>query len=73
MKRDMWSVLRNVAVGKAVVITTRERRSCLPVGTLVSKVHADSMEEASALANKAGILATRMLGKLKYLNDTRRC
>ena len=25
MKRDMWSVLRNVAVGKAVVITTRER------------------------------------------------
>ena len=24
MKRDMWSVLRNVAVGKAVVITTRE-------------------------------------------------
>ena len=24
MKREMWSVLRNVAVGKAVVITTRE-------------------------------------------------
>jgi len=43
MKRDMWSVLRNVAVGKAVAITTH------------------SMEEASALANKAGILATRML------------
>lgn len=43
MKREMWSVLRNVAVGKAVVITTH------------------SMEEASALANKAGILATRML------------
>jgi ABC-type multidrug transport system ATPase subunit len=24
MKREMWHVLRNVAVGKAVVITTRE-------------------------------------------------
>lgn len=24
MKRDMWSVLRNVAAGKAVIITTRE-------------------------------------------------
>lgn len=24
MKRDMWETLRNVAIGKAVVITTRE-------------------------------------------------
>lgn len=24
MKRDMWGTLRNVAVGKAIVITTRE-------------------------------------------------
>ncbi|KAG5653904.1 hypothetical protein H0H81_009496 [Sphagnurus paluster] len=43
MKRDMWQTLRNVAVGKAVVITTH------------------SMEEASALANKVGILAKQLL------------
>ncbi|OCH92960.1 P-loop containing nucleoside triphosphate hydrolase protein [Obba rivulosa] len=43
MKRDMWGTLRNVAVGKAIVITTH------------------SMEEASALANKVGILARKML------------
>lgn len=24
MKRDMWGTLRNVAVGKAIVITTRQ-------------------------------------------------
>ncbi|KAI0714652.1 P-loop containing nucleoside triphosphate hydrolase protein [Earliella scabrosa] len=50
MKRDMWGTLRNVAVGKAIVITTH------------------SMEEASALANKVGILAKKMLGELsKFL------
>ncbi|KAI0673963.1 P-loop containing nucleoside triphosphate hydrolase protein [Trametes maxima] len=43
MKRDMWSTLKNLAVGKAIVITTH------------------SMEEASTLANKVGILAKRML------------
>lgn len=43
MKRDMWSTLRSVSAGKAVVITTH------------------SMEEASALASKVGILARRML------------
>ncbi|KZT22614.1 hypothetical protein NEOLEDRAFT_1071005 [Neolentinus lepideus HHB14362 ss-1] len=43
MKREMWGTLRNLAAGKAVVITTH------------------SMEEASALANKVGILAKRML------------
>ncbi|KAI0323366.1 P-loop containing nucleoside triphosphate hydrolase protein [Cubamyces sp. BRFM 1775] len=43
MKRDMWTTLKNVAVGKAIVITTH------------------SMEEASTLANKVGILAKRML------------
>ncbi|PFH49786.1 hypothetical protein AMATHDRAFT_4551 [Amanita thiersii Skay4041] len=43
MKRDMWNTLRNVALGKAVIITTH------------------SMEEASALANRVGILAKRML------------
>ncbi|KAK0217586.1 hypothetical protein EDD85DRAFT_990713 [Armillaria nabsnona] len=43
MKRDMWKTLRNVVVGKAVMITTH------------------SMEEASALANKVGILAKRLL------------
>ncbi|KAJ3534775.1 hypothetical protein NM688_g7082 [Phlebia brevispora] len=43
MKREMWNTLRNVAVGKAIIITTH------------------SMEEASALATKVGILAKRML------------
>ncbi|PIL31191.1 ATP-binding cassette transporter [Ganoderma sinense ZZ0214-1] len=43
MKRDMWRTLKNVAVGKAIVITTH------------------SMEEASTLANKVGIIAKRML------------
>ncbi|THH01206.1 hypothetical protein EW026_g1452 [Hermanssonia centrifuga] len=43
MKRDMWKTLRNVAVGKAIIITTH------------------SMEEASALATKVGILAKGML------------
>ena len=27
MKRDMWGTLRNVAVGKAIVITTRKSRA----------------------------------------------
>ncbi|KAJ4470921.1 hypothetical protein J3R30DRAFT_3710877 [Lentinula aciculospora] len=43
MKREMWKTLRNVAIGKSVIITTH------------------SMEEASALATKVGILAQRML------------
>ncbi|EJD03513.1 P-loop containing nucleoside triphosphate hydrolase protein [Fomitiporia mediterranea MF3/22] len=43
MKRDMWETLKNVSIGKAVVITTH------------------SMEEASALANKVGIIARKML------------
>ncbi|KDR85825.1 hypothetical protein GALMADRAFT_274642 [Galerina marginata CBS 339.88] len=43
MKRDMWNTLRQVSIGKAIVMTTH------------------SMEEASALANKVGILAKRML------------
>ncbi|KAF8640810.1 hypothetical protein AX17_000459 [Amanita inopinata Kibby_2008] len=43
IKRDMWNTLKNVAVGKAIIITTH------------------SMEEASALANRVGILAKRLL------------
>jgi ABC-type multidrug transport system ATPase subunit len=43
MKREMWKTLRNVSVGKSVLMTTH------------------SMEEASALATKVGILARRML------------
>ncbi|KAH7911599.1 hypothetical protein BJ138DRAFT_1062831 [Hygrophoropsis aurantiaca] len=43
IKREMWGTLRDVAVGKAVVITTH------------------SMEEASALANKVGIISKQML------------
>ncbi|KAF8900796.1 hypothetical protein CPB85DRAFT_1439365 [Mucidula mucida] len=49
MKRDMWITLKNVAVGKAVVITTH------------------SMEEASALANKVGILAKRIRRNHRFL------
>ncbi|EIW75760.1 hypothetical protein CONPUDRAFT_131199 [Coniophora puteana RWD-64-598 SS2] len=43
VKRDMWGILRKLAIGKVVVITTH------------------SMEEASALASKVGILSTRLL------------
>ncbi|KAH7911590.1 P-loop containing nucleoside triphosphate hydrolase protein [Hygrophoropsis aurantiaca] len=43
IKREMWGTLRDVAVGKAVVITTH------------------SMEEASALANKVGIISKQLL------------
>jgi len=28
MKREMWTTLRSVAVGKAVIITTRESLLC---------------------------------------------
>jgi len=42
-KRHMWTTLKRVARGKAVVITTH------------------SMEEASALSNRVGILARKML------------
>lgn len=65
MKRDMWGTLRGVAAGKAVVITTRTHRSKLSSAFLIfnsASHHADSMEEASALASKVGILAKRMLG-----------
>ncbi|OSD01185.1 P-loop containing nucleoside triphosphate hydrolase protein [Trametes coccinea BRFM310] len=53
MKREMWATLKNVSVGKAIVITTH------------------SMEEASTLADKVGILAKRMLavGPLDALVD----
>ena len=38
MKRDIWITLKNVAIGKAVVITTRElalRKTVLQVGDLI--------------------------------------
>lgn len=59
-KRNMWITFRRMAVGKAVVITTRKG----PRFHVPSQLNAfpDSMEEASALANKVGILAGRMLG-----------
>ena len=64
MKRDMWGTLRNVAVGKAIVITTRESSWCCSrISPAYVLLHLDSMEEASALANKVGILAKKMLGK----------
>lgn len=62
MKREMWKTLRNVATGKAVVITTRESPHLDRFEwDLIRNI--DSMEEASALATKVGILAKRMLGR----------
>ena len=63
MKRDMWITLRRVAVGKAIVITTRKHRR-FPISFTLSLNHTtDSMEEAAALASKVGIIAKRLLGK----------
>jgi ATP-binding cassette, subfamily A (ABC1), member 3 len=63
MKRDMWTMLRNVAVGKAVIITTRELNlDGMECPNLMQYDDVDSMEEASALATKVGIIAKRMLG-----------
>lgn len=62
MKRDMWKTLRNVATGKAVVITTRESLTSVNSNPALTQ-NLDSMEEASALATKVGILAKKMLGK----------
>jgi ABC-type multidrug transport system ATPase subunit len=66
MKREMWQTLRNVAGGKAVIITTRKLAM---VKILFSHVttninHSDSMEEATALASNVGIMAKCMLGVL---------
>jgi ABC-type multidrug transport system ATPase subunit len=63
MKRDMWGTLRNVAVGKAVVLTTRGFSLIFFYGLLLShNGRVDSMEEASALANKVGIMSKQLLG-----------
>ena len=62
MKRDMWDTLRSVAGGKAIVITTREFVVRRIVLRRLTHGPADSMEEASALATKVGILAKKMLG-----------
>jgi hypothetical protein len=62
MKRDMWGTLRNVAVGKAIVITTRTFSLKLFLRPN-SNGYLDSMEEASALANKVGIISKQLLGK----------
>lgn len=47
MKRDMWQTLRNVAIGKAVIITTRKRSRLLasiePNPTLMSRFHGGSL------------------------------
>jgi len=61
-KRDMWSTLRNISVDKAVVITTRAFLQCLS-WFLSPNNYIDSMEEASALANKIGIISKELLGK----------
>lgn len=63
MKRDMWGTLRNVAQGKAVIITTRASFVTNTArGIHLTLLLSDSMEEASALASKVGIIAKRMLG-----------
>ena len=65
MKREMWSVLREVAVDKGVLIATRMFPPLrYPFVTLTFPL--DSMEEAAALANKVSILSKRMLGGLAY-------
>jgi ATP-binding cassette subfamily A (ABC1) protein 3 len=59
MKREMWTTLRSVSAGKAVVITTRLYS---PLCSFASTdIRTDSMEEASALSNKVAILAKKML------------
>jgi ABC-type branched-subunit amino acid transport system ATPase component len=63
MKRDMWQTLRKVAVGKAVIITTRKAFSSGDDHFFLKTSNADSMEEASALANRVGILAKQLLGQ----------
>ena len=63
MKRDMWGTLRNVAIGKAVVITTRALSFYMSRVVPDMSSLTDSMEEASALANKVGIISKKMLGK----------
>jgi ATP-binding cassette subfamily A (ABC1) protein 3 len=64
MKRDMWNTLRNVAVGKAVIITTRKFMTVVSNFQIFPLQYpSDSMEEASALAGRVGILAKRLLGK----------
>lgn len=60
MKRDMWQTLRRVAVGKAIIITTR-KLSESNLFTPSNEADLDSMEEASALATNVGILSKRML------------
>ena len=65
MKREMWQTLRRVAKGKAVIITTRRFFVLMLLWHVVSLPFflADSMEEASALANSVGILAKHVLGE----------
>ena len=67
MKRHMWGVLRNVSVGKAVIITTRKLFRFSPSIVASDISSSDSMEEASALASKVGILAKQMLGAPRRL------
>ena len=69
-KRDMWSTLRNVSVDKAVVITTRAFLQCLSWFSSPNN-YIDSMEEASALANKIGIISKELLGKPTVRCDIR--
>lgn len=65
-KRHMWATLKRVARGKAVVITTRTQFHSSRFGKAIfadADAFTDSMEEASALSNRVGILARKMLGK----------
>lgn len=67
MKRDMWKTLRNVAIGKAVIITTRTCTCIVTFSALTTGFPVvDSMEEASALANRVGILAKQLLGMFVF-------
>ena len=68
-KRVMWKTLASVVPNRSILLTvgSRSQGSCGHVLMLSTQTH--SMEEADALAHRAGIMATRMLalGTTDYL------
>ena len=68
MKRELWAVLKQVTSDKAVFLTTRTYPSLdlcfFHIYVDDVPISADSMEEASYLATKVGIMSKRMLGML---------
>lgn len=62
MKRELWEVLKQVTSNKSVLLTTRECQHLYQSFQSLTVCHKDSMEEASYLATKVGIISQRMLG-----------